>query len=399
MFRKKIRTASSTLPALPSFPNSEQIEADLDAASGHDVIFVTQVPDNLTETQFHLRFQNQQLDTAGSDNDVEVVDLPLYDKTYFAHYWGGLIGRDDLVPSVQLVHNPWLYSVICSSLVGLSGLFPVFLLSLGKTNENRLRFMLSFACGGLLGDVFLHLLPEAYERVRHAEDIHTAHTLTGLWILAGILVFTVIEMLCKDDESSRESGIKVEGYLNLAANCIDNFAHGLAVGGAFLVDNKTGFITTACILMHEIPHEIGDFAILMKSGFSKMEAAKAQMTTASLGIMGALVALFLDSYLAIDAYTFWIIPFTSGGFLHIALVGVLPDLMKSSSVVDSVIAHNLNLERLKSLKTRLSNALETLDKETPQIEEGTETLQKLLSDTKDKFEDVKSLKTFSRPRQ
>lgn len=62
MFRKKIRIASSALPALPSFPTSEQIEEDLEAASGHDVIFVTQVPDNLTDTtQFHLRFQNQQV--------------------------------------------------------------------------------------------------------------------------------------------------------------------------------------------------------------------------------------------------------------------------------------------------------------------------------------------------
>ena len=67
------------------------------------------------------------------------------------------------------------------------------------------------------------------------------------------------------------------GYLNLAANCIDNFAHGLAVGGAFLVGERAGLVTTACILCHEIPHEIGDFAILMNAGFSLLDAAKAQV--------------------------------------------------------------------------------------------------------------------------
>lgn len=70
---------------------------------------------------------------------------------------------------------------------------------------------------------------------------------------------------------------QVAGYLNLAANCIDNFAHGLAVGGAFLVSPRAGLVTTGCILCHEIPHEIGDFAILMNSGFSVADAARAQV--------------------------------------------------------------------------------------------------------------------------
>ena len=246
-------------------------------------------------------------------------------------------------------HTPWFYASLCSSLVGLSGLFPVFLLSLGKTSEKQLQFMLSFACGGLLGDVFLHLLPEAHERIATVaathEEAHAMHSALGLWMIAGILTFIVLEMMMKeaeggdddnDDGDEKQQTISSSGYLNLVANCIDNFAHGLAVGGAFLVSNRTGFVTTSCILMHEIPHEIGDFAILMKSGFDKVGAAKAQFSTAFLGILGSLLALAVDSYTALDTYTAWIIPFTSGGFLHIALVGVLPDLMKADSVGDCV---------------------------------------------------------------
>eukprot|EP00095_Tigriopus_kingsejongensis_P010756 snap_masked-scaffold277_size226016-processed-gene-1.4 protein:Tk10756 transcript:snap_masked-scaffold277_size226016-processed-gene-1.4-mRNA-1 annotation:"zinc transporter zip13-like" len=415
MFGKKSRVSQPT-PELPPFPTLEEIEADLEAGAGDDPLCVTQVPEGLDfVSQFQPRFQHTQSSSVRSSEIIadkaDPEESSLYDKTskmsggsiepmwanqtYFANYWIGLINRDSLIPSIQLVHNPWLYAIICSTLVGLSGLFPVLLISLGKTDESRLKFMLSFACGGLLGDVFLHLLPEAYERLRHVEDIHTAHTMTGLWILAGILAFTVIELLCKDD-SVPNGDIKVEGYLNLAANCIDNFAHGLAVGGAFLVDNKTGFTTTACILMHEIPHEIGDFAILMRAGFSKVDAAKAQLSTASLGILGALAALFLDSYLAIETYTAWIIPFTSGGFLHIALVGVLPDLMKSTSLADNVIAHQLNLERIKSLRKRLASGVETLEAVTPRIEAETEDLRQLAEEAKAKLEEVQSLKAYSK---
>jgi zinc transporter 13 len=91
-----------------------------------------------------------------------------------------------------------------------------------------------------------------------------------------------------------------------------------------------GFITTGCILMHEIPHEVGDFAILIKSGFSRVEAAKAQFWTASLGMSGSMVALILDSVVSVDSFTAWILPFTSGGFINIALVTVLPDILNET---------------------------------------------------------------------
>ena len=130
------------------------------------------------------------------------------------------------------------------------------------------------------------------------------------------------------------------GYLNLIANAIDNFNHGLAVGAAFMVSNKVGFVTTGCILIHEIPHEVGDFAILMKSGFNRVEAVKAQFSTALIGMLGAMIALVMDWTLM----AFFIVPFTCGGFLHIALISVLPDLLESEDwrdclkVVISIVA-------------------------------------------------------------
>jgi len=328
----------------------------------------------------------------------------------------------------------WILALICSALVGLSGLLPVFftpeyaikneeanatsdakdaqckacesnnekpnaISSIQSSNNNRddshsesksvtndkLKLMLSFAVGGLLGDVFLHLLPEAhhklYLKASEMQDpvkyIQEGHLTIGLWILFGILTFIFVEMIfsinknnedseddrnshdtqikeyesssCEDDKSQNaviakedenKTNISVSGYLNLIANCVDNFSHGLAVGGAFLIGPKVGVTTTLCILVHEIPHEIGDFAILIKSGFNRYDAARAQLSTASIGICGALLALGLDTFLNnegghnVENYTSWIIPFTCGGFINISLVTVLPDIMESPNLKD-----------------------------------------------------------------
>lgn len=81
------------------------------------------------------------------------------------------------------------------------------------------------------------------------------------------------------------------GYLNLLMNFLDNFTHGLSVGGSFLISFRVGVLSTFTILVHEIPHEVGDFAILLRSGFSRWDAARAQFITAGGGIVGALAAV------------------------------------------------------------------------------------------------------------
>jgi len=298
--------------------------------------------------------------------------------------WMEYLGQNDaLLGSVSEANKVWLLAGICSALVGLSGLLPVIFLNpnnskpkAGKeqqrnlatdnngnnqdsasptttSSNSTLKFMLSFAVGSLLGDVFLHLLPEAYEKlfqeVQSIEDkqealrvLNSGQLFIGLWTVVGLLTFVAVEMVFNADSSDSDSPcdgkegsqISVSGYLNLLANCIDNFCHGLAVGAAFLVSAKVGIVTTICILLHEIPHEIGDFAILLNSGFSRYEAAKAQFSTAALGILGAFFALALDSYVPVDSITAWIIPFTCGGFLNIAMVTVLPDLLKSKDRSD-----------------------------------------------------------------
>jgi zinc transporter 13 len=94
--------------------------------------------------------------------------------------------------------------------------------------------------------------------------------------------------------------------LNLVANGFDNFTHGLAVAGSFVISSRIGVLTNAAILLHEIPHEIADFAILLRAGFNPWSAAKAQLSTATVGLVGAIFTLSVDSMQEMGKRTIYI---------------------------------------------------------------------------------------------
>ncbi|KAI1890162.1 hypothetical protein AGOR_G00170830 [Albula goreensis] len=292
--------------------------------------------------------------------------------------------------------DTWVCSLLGSIMVGLSGIFPLLVIPIEagaalKTEAGcqRLKQLLSFAIGGLLGDVFLHLLPEAWAYSCSLAGSHQNHKSQGLWVILGMLSFLILEKMFPDQDGADDSRtqypsistctilnaqsssgcaqtsnpleqwlanniglstqkpkvapqqqtekIKTSGYLNLLANCIDNFTHGLAVAGSFLVSRKVGCLTTFAILLHEIPHEVGDFAILLRAGFDRWSAAKMQLSTALGGVLGACFALCAQSPKGAENSTAWILPFTSGGFLYIALVNVVPDLLEETNPRHSVV--------------------------------------------------------------
>ncbi|KAM4723157.1 zinc transporter ZIP13 [Rhinophrynus dorsalis] len=278
--------------------------------------------------------------------------------------------------------DAWICSLIGSLLVGLSGVLPLLVIPIeagvelrSEKSSQRLKRLLSFAIGGLLGDVFLHLLPEAWAYTCSATtgsyQSLQQQKLLGLWVIIGFLSFLILEKTFSDEKdephldnthtpsAASESllngkhklikkeetpgqkpangSIKVCGYLNLLANTIDNFTHGMAVAGSFLVSKKVGILTTVAILLHEIPHEVGDFAILLRAGFDRWSAAKMQLITAMGGILGAGFAVCAQSPKGAGETVAWILPFTSGGFLYIALVNVLPDLLEEKNARNSLV--------------------------------------------------------------
>ncbi|XP_067129762.1 zinc transporter Slc39a7-like [Centruroides vittatus] len=136
------------------------------------------------------------------------------------------------------------------------------------------------------------------------------------------------------DHSHSDNDFKIAGYLNLAADFTHNFTDGLAIGASFLAGKSVGIITTTTIFLHEVPHEIGDFAILIQSGCSKKKAIMLQLVTAVGALSGTICSLLANG--VGDTATTWILPFTAGGFIYIATVSVIPELLEDTKFWQSV---------------------------------------------------------------
>jgi len=253
-----------------------------------------------------------------------------------------ILSVPEIVYNLPANWTQWIGAIGGAVLVGLTGVLPLWVVPAkvgtddsGAGESDNLKYLLAFAVGGLLGDVFLHLLPETYQHMINSGDVDGAGRI-GTAVLTGILTFLVLEKVLEisnpetNDELREKENKKIVGYLNLLANCTDNLLHGLAVGTSFLSSFRLGVTTTAAILLHEIPHEFGDFAILLKSGFDRWEAAKAQMSTALVGLLGALLALACETSQDLETLLMYILPFTAGGFLNIALVSLVPELMEET---------------------------------------------------------------------
>ena len=127
----------------------------------------------------------------------------------------------------------------------------------------------------------------------------------------------------------------MSAYLNLAADFAHNFTDGLAIGASYLAGRGVGIVTTLTILFHEVPHEIGDFAILVQSGYSKRRAMFLQLGTAVGAMAGTACGLFMEGVGA--SATVWVLPFTAGGFIYIATVSVIPELLENTKLWQSLL--------------------------------------------------------------
>ncbi|MBI4992621.1 MAG: ZIP family metal transporter [Candidatus Magasanikbacteria bacterium] len=229
-------------------------------------------------------------------------------------------------------------SVFVVSLLSLVGLTAI------SVENNKLKkiliYLVSFSTGALLGDAFIHLLPEAVEQ-------SGGFTLTiSISVLAGIILAFIIEKFihwhhCHHTHSPEclkehhTNQIQSFAKMNLIGDSVHNFIDGLIIGGSYLVSFPVGLATTLAVILHEIPQEIGDFGILLHGGYKKKRALFLNFITALTAIVGAIIALLASQ--SIPNLTAFLIPFAAGGFIYIAGSDLMPELHKETDFKKSLI--------------------------------------------------------------
>jgi len=128
--------------------------------------------------------------------------------------------------------------------------------------------------------------------------------------------------------ATAQNNDNVAAWLNLLADGAHNFTDGMAIAASFLASFPMGVRTTIAIFCHEIPHEIGDYAILIQSGWSHADALRSQFVTGLFALAGTLAVLASSSLMHVTVY---LLPFTAGGFIYIATVSILPTLMTQTN--------------------------------------------------------------------
>lgn len=226
-----------------------------------------------------------------------------------------------------------LFSLGSVLLVSLISLIGIFTLSLKDSFIKGMTFVLvGVATGALLGDAFIHLIPEAFEET-------TNPIFLSLTIIGGMLIFFVLEKFLHWHHHQGLEGSEPEihpvGKMILVSDGVHNFVDGLIIAASYLVSVEIGIATTIAVILHEIPQEIGDFGVLLHSGYSKMKALFYNFISALFAVLGAAVALLLGG--ATEGFTAWLVPLAAGGFIYIALTDLIPELHKTTSVRHSLL--------------------------------------------------------------
>ncbi len=185
---------------------------------------------------------------------------------------------------------------------------------------------ISLAVGALLGDAFIHLIPEALESA-------SSPALISVLIIAGILIFFIIEKFLHWHHHG-EDHVHPVGKLILFSDGIHNLIDGVIIGVSFLVSIPLGIATTIAVILHEIPQEIGDFTVLLHSGYSRRRALWLNFFSALTAVAGVIIAFILGQ--AGEGLVMWVLPIAAGGFIYIAVADLIPELHKTKEVNHSV---------------------------------------------------------------
>lgn len=235
--------------------------------------------------------------------------------------------------------SPAFNALVAVLLVSVISLVGVVTLSRDPTVlRRRLPLLVSLAAGFLVGGAMLHLLPEAMEALGPGLRL-------PLLFLGGFLGFFLLERylwfhhhgtsvpLGNPDGDPHRPGHGLEEdcaephpvvIMNLVGDGAHNLIDGMAIGAAFLIDPAAGVATTVAIALHEIPQEIGDFAVLVHGGLTVRRALLFNFLSALVAVAGVGVALVVGA--RVDGFSAALLPITAGSFIYIAAADLIPEI-------------------------------------------------------------------------
>ena len=231
----------------------------------------------------------------------------------------------------------FLYILISTFLVSLIAFVGVIILFLKEEFLNRtLLILVAFSAGAFIGSAFLHLLPEAIEEMGVEEGSLLS---LFLFLILGFCSFYILEEFIGwhhhhakehpeigriSEQKGKVRSPKSLGYLILISDGLHNFIDGLIIAGSYIISLPLGIATTLAVAFHEIPQEIGDFGVLIHSGFKKTTALLLNFLSGVLAVLGGIIGFLLSD--AIQGSIVFLLAFAAGVFIYIASSDLIPEI-------------------------------------------------------------------------
>jgi zinc and cadmium transporter len=225
----------------------------------------------------------------------------------------------------------WIYSLVSVLIVSLVSLSGIVVLGLNhKRLKSILFYLVSFSAGALLGDVFIHLLPEMSEAGFGTKE--------GIYFLIGLVAFFILERFIHWQHSHGEDhDEKVHSvvYLTIAGDSLHNFIDGIVIAVSFMANPTLGIASTVAVILHEIPQELGQYAILIHGGWSKSKALWYNFLSALTSVVGAVLVLVFAQ--GLEKAPSFLLAFAGASFIYVALSDLVPELHKEVGKRKSLI--------------------------------------------------------------
>ena len=245
----------------------------------------------------------------------------------------------------------WTYTLLSVLLVSVVSLVGLLALSQDAARLRRLQlYLVSLAAGSLLGGAFIHLLPEAVDRIGTGLPF-------SLYLLGGFFGFFVLEKFLwhhhhgtehaespgephrahaaelefgtagRDEEAGPEARTHPIVTMVLFGDGVHNFLDGMVIAAAYLADPGVGLVTTLAVVLHEVPQEIGDFGVLLHGGLSVRKAILFNFLSATSAILGAVLVLWIGT--EVRGLEAALLTVSAASFIYIAAADLIPELHRS----------------------------------------------------------------------